>query len=130
MGVVRAFLAMEARFRIAPAALSRRLARTVLRLGRNLSDDEVLADKMKSINRWPQRLYKMRERSLAVECNEAVGACKASGIVDWVVRSPARNAQGGGASSFEYTFEARDGLLRITAEGGSVVSRLPTTVIR
>lgn len=32
MGVVRAFLAMEARFRIAPAALSRRLARTVLRL--------------------------------------------------------------------------------------------------
>lgn len=32
MGVVRAFLAMEVRFRIATAALSRRLARTVLRL--------------------------------------------------------------------------------------------------
>jgi hypothetical protein len=32
MGVVRAFLAMEVRFGIAPAALSRRLARAVLRL--------------------------------------------------------------------------------------------------
>lgn len=112
------------------AILPRLYGAHVLFYGRNLSDDEVLADKMKSINRWPQRLYKMREGSLAVECNEAVGACKASGIVDWVVRSPARNAQGGGASSFEYTFEMRDGPLRITAEGGSVISRLPTTVIR
>lgn len=112
------------------AILPRLYGAHVLFYGRNLSDDEVLADKMKSINRWPQRLYKMREGSLVVECNEAVGACKASGIVDWVVRSPARNAQGGGASSFEYTFEMRDGPLRITAEGGSVISRLPTTVIR
>ncbi|OSI23728.1 hypothetical protein BST65_20680 [Bradyrhizobium canariense] len=102
----------------------------VLFYGRDLSDGEVVADKMKSINRWPQRLYKMREGSLAVECSEAIGASKASGIVDWMVRSPARNAQGGGSSSFDYTFEMRDGPLRITAEGGSVISRLPSTSIR
>ncbi|MCK1597141.1 hypothetical protein [Bradyrhizobium sp. 164] len=112
------------------AVLPRLYSVHVLFYGRDLSDNEVVADKMKSINRWPQRLYKMREGSLTVECNEAVGSCKASGIVDWMVRSPARNAQGSGSSSFEYTFEMRDGPLRITAEGGSVISRLPTTAIR
>ncbi|MCK1758887.1 hypothetical protein IVA78_27865 [Bradyrhizobium sp. 137] len=112
------------------AVLPRLYGAHVLFYGRDLSDNEVVADKMKSINRWPQRLYKMREGSLTVECNEAVGSCKASGIVDWMVRSPARNAQGSGSSSFEYTFEMRDGPLRITAEGGSVISRLPTTAIR
>jgi hypothetical protein len=98
--------------------------------GREVSDDEVIADKMSSINRWPQRLYKLRAGSLAVECNETIRACKASGIVDWVVRNPARNAQGDGSSSFDYTVTMRDKLIRITAKGGSVISRAPISAVR
>ncbi|WP_370157751.1 hypothetical protein [Bradyrhizobium yuanmingense] len=102
----------------------------VLFYGREVSDNEVLTDKINSMNRWPQRLYKVRQGSLTMQCDASIGGCKASGIVDWVVRSPARNVQGGGSSTFEYMIAMRDGPLRIVAESGNVISKLPTSTLR
>lgn len=112
------------------AALPKLYGSRVLFYGREVSDSEVLADKATSIDRWPQRLYKLRQGSLTVECDASIGACKAAGIVDWVVRSPARNVQGGGSSTFEYAIAMRNGPLRIVGEGGSVISKVPNSALR
>jgi hypothetical protein len=93
--------------------------------GKLLSRDEVVRQTTRFIERWPQRQYKPRARSVEIQCDAATFACSAKGTLDFDARSPARNEHSFGAATFEYTFNyaLTPGVPKITKEAGSVVER-------
>jgi hypothetical protein len=94
--------------------------------GATRTKQEVLQDKFKFSERWPQRHYRVRDGSLNAHCDAAISACRVSGIVDWEVGSTNRNTKSGGSASFIYglTFVGQSAL--IVEEGGSVLDRTQT----
>jgi hypothetical protein len=84
---------------------------------------EVLEDKRKFSERWPQRNYRVRDGSLNARCDVPAAACNVSGIMDWVVESPNRGAKSNGSANFSYglTFEGQTAL--IVKEDSSVIER-------
>jgi hypothetical protein len=94
--------------------------------GATRTKQEVLQDKSKFSERWPQRHYRVRDGSLNTHCDAAISACNVSGIVDWEVGSTNRNTKSSGSASFIYglTFVGQSAL--IVQEGGSVLDRTET----
>lgn len=81
---------------------------------------EVLADKQRYFQRWPERGYRIREGSLLATC--ANDNCMVSGVYDWTVRSLARNNQAHGAARFSYTISLGQAP-KVVAEDGKVLKQ-------
>ncbi|PBC11921.1 hypothetical protein [Mesorhizobium sp. WSM3859] len=77
----------------------------------------IIQDKRNYYKRWPQRVYNVRNESVAVSCTN--DRCMVSGVYDWVVRSPLIHKQEQGAASFNYTISIGP-YPKIIAETGSV----------
>jgi hypothetical protein len=63
---------------------------------------DVLADKQKWLRRWPIQNYQVRLESMTTNCVERMLECMATGIVDWVAKSPERSASAIGSSRFSF----------------------------
>ncbi len=81
---------------------------------------EVLADKQRYFQRWPERGYRIREGSILATC--ANDNCMVSGIYDWTVRSLARNNQARGVARFSYTISLGQPP-KVIAEDGRVIKQ-------
>jgi hypothetical protein len=83
----------------------------------------VMRDKTRFVRRWPQRSYRLREDSLDISCDHTMGACMATGLVDFECRSAERHAVSAGVARFYAGIWFRDEHPQIVAEQSDVVPR-------
>lgn len=105
--------------------LSRAYADNVVFYGGPQTSARILALKQRFLERWPQRLYTVRQESIRVSCDQVQRTCSVSGILDWDARSSARNARSTGAANFSFVLAMQRAGVDpiIIAENGSVISR-------
>lgn len=90
--------------------------------GKLKSKQDVLSDKRKFIERWPQRTYQVRDGSMIVQCDFSSSTCNVSGILDWHVSSLSRKAKSSGSARFNYDLNLASSIV-ITQENGIVLER-------
>lgn len=88
--------------------------------GKQTALTDVIADKQRYFQRWPERAYHIRDDSVMVTC--ANSNCMVTGTFDWVVRSLARNKQAKGTARFSYTI-ALGQRPKVVAEAGEILGR-------
>jgi hypothetical protein len=106
------------------AALHPLYATEVDYYGNRLSHDDVLADKRRFSERWPERTYKVQ--SSYAECNAS--QCFVDGYLGWETRSPTRKAVVSGDGSFYYVLIPSGATFLIMEENGKVFHRTQTTL--
>ena len=99
------------------------LADNVFFYGVKTSKNEITKEKFAAIKRWSNRNYQEREKSTEIICNYEKKFCSVSGVVDWTVSSPTRNARSSGASEFELGLDYASGRLKIVQEDGRTLNR-------
>jgi hypothetical protein len=82
--------------------------------GRLVDVASVMDQKRAFVERWPSRTYKIRDRSITVECNSVTTVCIVSGVVDWTCANPQQRASAKGVASFTLK-------LSMVAEGRTVI---------
>jgi ATP-dependent protease ClpP protease subunit len=103
-------------------ALQQVYASQVTYYGKLLSRQDVLADKRKFIERWPQRRYEIRSSTLATSC-DAGRICTVTGLVDWAASNPSSAAHAHGSAEIEYRVLWSEGGPTIIHEAGKVLER-------
>jgi hypothetical protein len=112
---------------ITPATLiAQTYAETIDFYGKNTSRSQLMAEKMKFSNRWPTRLFNIRDGSLRAQCSES--DCLVRGVVVWDTTSPTRNVRSIGSANFAFQVHVNqaDGSTTsplIWSENGSVIAR-------
>lgn len=89
--------------------------------GKSLSISDIVADKQRYFERWPERSYRIRDESLSVRC-QTFALCTVSGIYDWAVRSVPRNRQASGTARFSFMIKV-DGKPLVLSEDSEVIQR-------
>ncbi|PRD40869.1 hypothetical protein C5748_24650 [Phyllobacterium phragmitis] len=85
--------------------------------GKNISKAELIAEKTKFAQRWPDRSYTVRPDTLDIKCEDY--ACIIRGVVNWSAYSPARNKTAKGVAAFVVGWDSVTG--RILYENGKTV---------
>jgi len=80
----------------------------------------VLQEKLRFAERWPQRSYKIRPRSVTASCNASTEMCRVQGIMDRELVNPATNTKSRDITSFDYSIGRSGEALKIAAETSSV----------
>lgn len=88
--------------------------------GKQTALTDVIADKQRYFQRWPERAYRIRDDSVMVTC--ANNSCMVTGIYDWIVRSLTRNKQAKGQARFSYTISLGQ-RPKVVAEAGEILGR-------
>lgn len=89
--------------------------------GKSLSISEIIADKQRYFERWPERSYRIRDEALSVHC-QTYALCTVAGIYDWSVRSVPRNRQASGTARFSFMIKV-DGNPLVLSEDSEVIQR-------
>jgi hypothetical protein len=96
--------------------------------GKRMGKLDVIADKVRSIERWKNRNYVIRPDTLTINCSvldHGSGriSCDVKGLMDWEVTNSSWRSSG--TASFTYTLEGRsDPLdLRIASENSTVITK-------
>jgi hypothetical protein len=93
---------------------------TVLYHGKVIPRHAVLLDKLHFAERWPQRSYKIRPRSMSVACDADSEVCRVRGIMDRELANPKANAKARDVTSFEYSLARSGETFTIASETSSV----------
>jgi hypothetical protein len=80
-----------------------------------------MADKWRYRERWPERRYQAKPGTVTIGCNGTL--CKLTLLADWSVTNPKSGAAMRGVAQYEYSVDWAGSSPRISAEGGSVLSR-------
>jgi hypothetical protein len=91
---------------------------TVNFYGSEISQDQLMEQKLQFARRWPIRSYVVRADSVSVRCTDA-HRCFVAGIVDWSAANEASGRRSAGSATFAMMLN--DGL--IERETGSVITR-------
>ena len=94
-------------------------ADTIKFYGKAQSRRQVMKEKRKFADRWPDRTYAPRDGSVVIQCAQAT--CDVRGVVDWKAASAARSANASGAANFSFTFVTSGDIVKIASESGSVI---------
>lgn len=89
--------------------------------GKSMHVSEIVADKQRYFERWPERSYRIRDESLSVEC-QTYALCTVAGVYDWSVRSVPRNRQASGTARFSFMVKV-NGKPLVLSEDSQVISR-------
>jgi hypothetical protein len=84
------------------SALALEYADNVEYNGTRKTAGDVLADEQKALKRWPMQTYRVRSESIIANCVERMLECMATGMVDWVAKSPERSASAIGSARFSF----------------------------
>jgi hypothetical protein len=82
---------------------------------------EVVKDKLDFFARWPVRQYTLEPGSLSVSCEREV--CYATGMISWVMTSPARGSNSTGSAEFTLDMSLESGAPLISRETLAIKSR-------
>jgi len=108
---------------------------TTMYFGKMMPVYQIIAEKQKYFDRWPNRTYKMKSIE-PVKCTgtDPQTECKVSGVVDFEASNQIKRSVG--TATFEYTFRSwpdnwqeRLGF-KISAEGGKVLTRQVADVLK
>jgi hypothetical protein len=88
--------------------------------GKLTSRQEILTEKRYFAERWPQRSYKIRPRSMSASCNAASDVCRVQGIMDRELANSTTNTKSRDVASFDYSLTRSGEAFKITAETSSV----------
>jgi hypothetical protein len=80
----------------------------------------VLLDKRRFAERWPQRIYKIRPRSVSTSCNAASEVCRVQVIFERELANPTTNAKSQDVATYDINVARSGDALRIAAETSSV----------
>ncbi len=80
----------------------------------------VLQEKVRFAERWPQRSYKIRPRSVTASCNATTEMCRVQGIMDRELVNPTTNTKSRDVANFDYSISRSGEALKIAAETSSV----------
>jgi curved DNA-binding protein CbpA len=84
------------------SALALEYADNVEQNGVTKTASDILSEERELLKRWPVRAYSVRLESMTTNCSEKMFECMATGIVDWVVKSPERSISASGNSRFSF----------------------------
>ena len=101
-------------------ALQNAYADQVMYYGKVMSAHDVLHDKQKFAERWPDRDYKIVPGTLSVKCDPSTNRCLVTGLTQFTASS--RDKRSSGMAKFSYDIIVGDGLV-IRLENGSVIKR-------
>ena len=104
------------------AAFRSYYAPLVLFYGEKADRKALLLRKQDFAQRWPERVYAVREPSLEAKC-EGEERCVVTGLVDWAAHSAKRDAHMAGVARFELVLDVSGARPAILGETGAVVSR-------
>jgi hypothetical protein len=125
-------LALAARWSLPNAetmhALDEFYAEKVFYHGKIVSRQAVVLEKLNFAERWPQRSYKIRPRSMTVTCNPVSQMCRVQGIMDRELTNPQANTKTRDVTSFDYSLAHSGESLRIASET-STISKVPASTI-
>ncbi len=96
-------------------------AQTIDFYGNIISQAELISEKEKFAKRWPLRQYFVEPGSARISCTST--GCTVASIINWNARSPERNAQASGRSTWELVLMRFAGRLLISSETGKTISR-------
>lgn len=88
--------------------------------GKEVTKEEVLADKHKYVQRWPMRASTARPATIHSSCTQDI--CRITGVYDWVVSDTNWKKSAKGSATFEYYLRVGAGY-KIIAENGKVLER-------
>jgi hypothetical protein len=103
------------------ASLASAYADEIFYYGSRKSRQAVLLDKRRLLERWPERIYRVRPGSVTVQC--LANVCKVRGMTDWQTRSAPRATSASGTAQFEYEVTHSGDAFSILSENSSVVKR-------
>lgn len=83
--------------------------------GQPKTNAEIMFDKRKFFERWPNRSYQIRAGTLVANCADAL--CHVIGEFDWQVSSPQRSKHLSGTASFFYSLNM-SAAIKVVSEGG------------
>jgi hypothetical protein len=86
---------------------------------------EVVLEKRRFAERWPQRSYKIRPHSMTASCNAASEMCRVQGIMERELANPATNTKSHDVATFDYSIARSGEALQIAAETSSVAKLDP-----
>jgi hypothetical protein len=84
----------------------------------------VVLDTKHFAERWPERNYTIRQRSISATCVEPSEICRVRATMDRVLANGATNSKWSDALSFEYRIATSGETLRIVAESNSLDKHL------
>jgi hypothetical protein len=91
---------------------------------RSISRDSLMAEKRKFAERWPERLYSARPKTIQAECDETARTCSVTGLIDWDCRNSQRPERSAGVAKFTLQIAVPDeGEIRVVGEWGTVISQ-------
>jgi hypothetical protein len=90
--------------------------------GKVVNRDTVMQEKVRFVQRWPQRSYRARQNSITVSCiNEQEKLCLVTGLVDFECRSSERHAASNGVARFKAAIFFEGEEPRIVGEDSEVL---------
>jgi hypothetical protein len=103
--------------------LASRLGTQVDFYGNSMSRNDLLSLQAGYMQQWPDRGYTVRPQGLMAACSGATRSCAVSGLVDYVLRSEARNAFVSGTDSFSLAMAVAGDAPVITGISSTALSR-------
>lgn len=84
---------------------------------------DVLLDKHRFAEKWPQRSYKIRPRTISASCDATADTCRVRGVMDRTLANAKTSAKSRDVSSFELSVARSGDDLRIAAETSSLSNK-------
>ncbi len=76
-------------------------APTIRYFGKDVRLNELMQDKIKYFDRWPERMTTVEPKTVDIACI-GVRDCTVEGVYSWLVSSPADNREASGRATFRY----------------------------
>jgi hypothetical protein len=91
--------------------------------GKLMPRQEVLRDKRRFAEKWPERSYKIRPHSVSTTCYDEFQICRVKAIVERQLANTKAHAKSRDVASFEYRVAPSGEALKIAAETSSLSDR-------
>jgi hypothetical protein len=106
------------------ASTSEFYAPNVIFHGRSMTSRELLEEKRRFVQRWPERRYRPREDTMGVACGSRADTCTVRSVFDFTATDPRRGRRSQGVATLELVVSFReDERPVITAESSLVHGR-------
>jgi uncharacterized caspase-like protein len=91
--------------------------------GKVVPNAQVVEEKRRYLNRWPQRRYQLKPETMNVQCDEARATCLMTGELDYNVRDPRGPRESSGAASYELRVVFTQAGPKVVEESGRTLAR-------
>jgi hypothetical protein len=91
--------------------------------GKVVPNAQVVEEKRRYLNRWPQRRYQLKPETMRVACDEVRATCLVSGELDYDVRDPRGSRSASGAATYELRVIFTQAGPKVVEESGRTLAR-------